>query len=872
MDFNNKLMLFGLLAVLVPILIHLLNRSRAKILDWGAMRFLLASLTSQNRRILIEEIILLTLRCLLVALVVLAMAQPLLVRRWSVAWAIVLPVLLGAVVCLAVAGAMWVNRRARWALLGVACFLAAVGGLASVWRELFPDDLWGLRRGERDVAIVLDASMSMTLLVEDETNFERAVEVARQVVGACGSGDAVSLILAGPVPRPVLATPTADRARIAAALEKLEPIGGAMSVLEALNVAAASLAEGRNAAKKIVLITDGQNVGWDVRSEARWRFLAEGLKGLPIRPKIICHKLPLPRAYRNLAVADVAFSRRVVGTDRPVKIHVKVMNTGTVPLRPTGVELVVDGASVATERGVTDIPPRAAETFRFEHRFKHAGPRLVSAQVLLPDDLPADNAGSRVLNVIGKLSVLVVDGVPSDRPLGGAAAFVELALTPRSNDAPSRGLQGPREGKPDAEPDAEAIKDADDLRYLVEPKVVPAPGIASVGSLHEYGAVILANVPELPPAVAKDLMSFVQAGGGVLIAPGARAKPSFYNDVWTTPGGQMVVPARLTARREVEETPVRLDPKSFSHPALQLLSDPKQSDAGLALVKSYWKLEADERDSEVRVGGRLSTDEPFLVERKLGKGYVLLTATSLDHAGSNLPALKSFVPMLHETVYYLAAPMMLDANVTPGAEVALELHSRAAGPTPGGEGGRVAEVITPSQRRATAKLSSGNGTLRARFADTQEPGLYTLVLPPDLASRYAPEGAEGKGIPFVALSRVEESFLDTLTKADVAAAGQHVDLFVTDRTDELTAAVAGGVPGQELWKYLILGAVFVLLAEVAVTRWIAIQRRLGAAPTVVFGLEAVDVQTFRERAAQLLALPSATVESEAAASKRGGGG
>ena len=57
MIFNHHWMLWGLFALAVPILIHLLNRSRAKVLDWGAMRFLLASLTSQNRRLLIEEII-----------------------------------------------------------------------------------------------------------------------------------------------------------------------------------------------------------------------------------------------------------------------------------------------------------------------------------------------------------------------------------------------------------------------------------------------------------------------------------------------------------------------------------------------------------------------------------------------------------------------------------------------------------------------------------------------------------------------------------------------------------------------------------------------------------------------------------------------
>ena len=34
-----------------------------------------------------------------------------------------------------------------------------------------------------------------------------------------------------------------------------------------------------------------------------------------------------------------------------------------------------------------------------------------------------------------------------------------------------------------------------------------------------------------------------------------------------------------------------------------------------------------------------------------------MTAMSLDHRGSNLPALRSFVPLVHEIVYYLARLM-----------------------------------------------------------------------------------------------------------------------------------------------------------------------------------------------------------------------
>ncbi len=977
MTFINWSLLIGLVAVAVPVVIHLLNRSRARVIDWGAMRFLLASLTSQNRRILLEEIILLALRCLLVALVALAIARPFITVRAQVPWAIALPAFLGAVIALGVAAAMWQSRKARLAMLATSLVLALVAAGASAIERFVQQFRWASGQGERDVAIVLDASMSMTLNVQGKTNFARAIEEARTVINACRPGDAVSVILAGPVPRPVVSPPKADRKAVLAVLDGLKPVGGTMNALEALNAAAASLADGNNAIKNIVLITDGQNVGWDIGSQVRWEFLAESLRQLDTPPKIVCRVLPLPKSFRNVAIAEVNFSRKVVGTDRPVRIHVKVMNTGTATLKPSAVELFVDGASVGREPFTTEIPPKAAETVTFSHRFEKPGPRIVEARLLCQDDLAGDNHQARVLNVLEKLPVLLVDGVPSTRPLGGAAAFLEIALSPVSADRPASARGASKEA----------------VRYVVEPHVVDAPEVESVGDFRRFAVVVLANVPMLPKAVADRLVEFVEAGGGLLIAPGIRVKPTFYNS-WTTASAASVVPARLVERRLVENSPRHLEPKTFSHPALRLVSDPEGSDITAALVKSYWTVAPNERDRQVRVGGRLNTGEPFLVERKVGKGRVAMLATALDPSCGNLPALKSFVPLVHELVYYLAAPTMLEPNVAPGGEIVLELRptgkagmglsgryfkgkrfgrlalsrldpavdfdwgEKAPDPSVGaddfsvrwtgflvpprddrytlhvvaddgvrlwldgqklvdawreqsateysatlrlrggrpypvkleyyegganavirllwsssrerkqpipatclrpewpathGQEGQGAEVVTPSGRRLPARLEAQGATLRVRFAQTQEPGLYSVALPGNLASAYG-LGKDGDGdIPFVVLTKVEESILEGLSRSDFEKASQYADLVETQRTEELAAHVTGKVPGDEIWKYLAIGALLVLVAEIAVARWVALQRRLHIPQTVQFGTEAVDVQTFRERARQLLA-------------------
>src|SRR3954451_12767885 len=75
MYFLNAAMLAGLAAMAIPILIHLLNRRRYDVVDWGAMQFLQISETTR-RRILIEELLLMALRIGLLAVLVLALAAP----------------------------------------------------------------------------------------------------------------------------------------------------------------------------------------------------------------------------------------------------------------------------------------------------------------------------------------------------------------------------------------------------------------------------------------------------------------------------------------------------------------------------------------------------------------------------------------------------------------------------------------------------------------------------------------------------------------------------------------------------------------------------------------------------------------------------
>src|SRR3989442_9715777 len=76
LSFINSGFLGALSLVAIPIIIHLLQRRRFRVVRWGAMEFLRLSQRNRSRRLMIEQLLLLLIRCLIIALVVLAVCRP----------------------------------------------------------------------------------------------------------------------------------------------------------------------------------------------------------------------------------------------------------------------------------------------------------------------------------------------------------------------------------------------------------------------------------------------------------------------------------------------------------------------------------------------------------------------------------------------------------------------------------------------------------------------------------------------------------------------------------------------------------------------------------------------------------------------------
>jgi hypothetical protein len=76
MEFINPLMLWGALAISIPIIVHFWNQKKGKIIEWATTQWLVENNLQQSSGIRLDNILLLILRCLLLLALCFFLSKP----------------------------------------------------------------------------------------------------------------------------------------------------------------------------------------------------------------------------------------------------------------------------------------------------------------------------------------------------------------------------------------------------------------------------------------------------------------------------------------------------------------------------------------------------------------------------------------------------------------------------------------------------------------------------------------------------------------------------------------------------------------------------------------------------------------------------
>ncbi len=367
LDFLYKPMLWGALAIAVPILIHLLNRFRHKRVDWAAMELLRRALVIRARQIRIEDILVLILRCLAVLLLALAMARP----------------------TLSTAGAKWFGAESR------------VG-----------------------VVIALDASYSMAHRPGVSTRFDHDIERVREVLKTLDPGSPVSLVLMGSYARVKLGCVSYDAKRLEKELAEVAPLPERLNLELCIEEVQRLLKETRAPMREVYFVTDSQATSWQEVSEK----VKTALGDMSQTANLFCLSIA-SESGENLAVTNFGLASGTLRRGAIARYVAEVTNFGRQAQERVSVGLTIEGKAV-DQRVIDRIPAGEAKTVPLFARLDVAGNSRLAAQIA-PDPLTTDNVRYAVTHVAEQVRVLVVDGAPSDEPFKSETDYLATALSPR---------------------------------------------------------------------------------------------------------------------------------------------------------------------------------------------------------------------------------------------------------------------------------------------------------------------------------------------------------------------------------------------------------------------------------------------------------
>jgi len=720
--FANASMLFWLAAAAVPVLIHLWNRRRYREVSWAAVEYLMAALAERSRRLRIEQWLLLAVQTLIVMLVVLAAAQP---------------------------------------------YFRSFGKPFAA--------------GQRTLKLlVIGGSLSMAYREGEESRFDRARDLARQVVQRSSEGDGFALVLMAERAVPIVSVPTLESDSFLKEIDELRPQHGGADLAGAIGEAAQIVRQAKAtglARSEIYFITDLARANW--ATALAGGDAGQGLQRLAQSSSLVLLDVGQAGAS-NLAVVDLRIGRSKALVRQPTSITAEIKNFSDRPAPDLPVQLWVDGAKVA-ERKLT-IRPRGQASATFVHRFEAPGERAVEVRIA-KDALPVDDRRYLVVDVREQIQVLCIDGKP-DTGSRGATYFLARALNP----------------DPTAQPPS------------IQLEVTTERGLLD-RTLDRYDCVFLCNVAQFTTSEAQVLHRYLVRGGGLVFFLGDEVIAERYNRELGISSQNRVLPADVGQPKAPGK--YVFDPLGYRHPLVRAFRG--QGEAGLLTTPVYRYVHLKRAPSAAaQVALAFEGGDPAIVEEPIGQGRSIVVATddsmsSIVSPGetpwSNMQAWPSYVPLVHELLAFASSGRHGDRSVLVGQPL--------TGPVSDGSISSQLTIRTPEGRRVALAAGAPHASGWS-FSDTGYSGYYKV------------EGDESTAGGQLFAVNVDARHCDlTPVAADRLPFSNVVD--PGGLADEHLPAASAG-QGGAVHKQLLYAALALLLFETSLAWWFGHSAYARSAP------------------------------------------
>ena len=606
---NLAMLGFGGALLSVPVLIHFLMQPKPIEVDFPALRFLKKKQMINRSRTRLRHLLLLLLRCILIGLLVMALAGPAVASQEFGKWLTFggisfITALIGVVLALSMSSG---SNKGLNGILGV--FFAAMLLLAGWYGlKLFDTEDSGQLVGDdgEPVAalVVLDTSPTMQYELENETRLTKAKSIATWLVNRLPTGSQICV-----------AAPDGDRGYFsvdgdaaARRIESLETCFNPRTIPETLAEAFPLVEESPLTRKEVYIISDLTRKGWStsndpaierlIQQEAISLFVVDVGVDEPVDFRLGELELSGRQITSNgKLIVKTNINRLGGAAQRNVRLSVEIPDN-TRPVVSNGKTLFPEKAWKLRE--LVDVFENGSSNVEFQFQETLApGTYHGKVEIVGGDPLSIDDDQHFTFEVSSPWKALVV------RPIGTSSGVLESVLS----------VGGSFDTAVIDQSELENFKDFEkyNVVFLVDP-----------GPLAEESWTLLEN--------------FVDAGGGlgVFLGSNAATKEGLPHPSFQTEASSRILTGKLSNTFRCPDRvtePFVLSPQNLSHPVLSAFRSVSTSIPWSKYpVFNFWGLERDDKSEEFPTVDVASYNnfEPAIVERRIGSGRILVMTTPVS--------------------------------------------------------------------------------------------------------------------------------------------------------------------------------------------------------------------------------------------------
>ena len=598
------------------------------------------------------------------------------------------------------------------------------------------------------------------------SRLELARDAARQALWSAESNARVSLIALGHEARVINPEPTSNLQDIARELDRLSVIGGEADVSVGLDAAKGIFENAEPGPRELYFVTDRQVFNWEnIKAEgANLQWLKDSK--IPARFYVV----PVGgRDADSLTIQPIDASDAVFVRGVPQTLEIRVRNNSVNPRAGVDLSLMTLSSSDARARvsemkkiasAKIDLPASGTGSAKIPLTLEETGSKVLSVRI---ESSPLETGSRRdfAVEVIPPIQTLILSG---DDPREGdkAADYFRYALAPRK----SLGMRG-------------------DPAEVAEVSIDQVDGV----DFSKYSVIVLSNPPLVDDVLASRLEQAVYRGAGVILCPGNLTRVENFNQkLWRYDSG--LSPAQLKAPAEGAATLLGLN---LQDPVFGFIK-PGDVLPGSVFYRSF----STTLGVDSRVLATLSTGEPLLLERSLGRGKAMLLTSPPDARWNQLHRNSFFLPLVQSMARVLAAASAPKRNLTIGDSIEVNFDEPLD---------RVMVI-----RDDDPPMMNQTRVSQVRVAEAFQPGIYRVL---------SLNRGQLKTSHYVVGDSPRESDPAAIDDARWASARKDLGFVELDPMAEAIGPILGvDRRGRELWLYfLVLSSALGILEQVLTRKW-----------------------------------------------------